>query len=463
MNSQQQLSTATADGMSSFSLQPSVGQPLGGGSNGHSFGTTLPGGNTKDQTQTNGMMGLTGTNNGSKAPGSAMGGTAGGGNSFTSSTHQDFLSAQARERGRMLQVLQQQQQQQQRQLSMARGLPVLQSIAGHDTRTPGAGTSTQRFMVDDFAGAGALLSRPEQEFLLARSGYPNITAAGLSSFSNSTDAMDLSHPGKLADFLLAKQAVALNGALMLPKVTRLPCQARGMKADHNSTTAFFEIADDARHGQHLLCSHPACRSAGVKFRYCLYCKKPVTKQNFRSRHLHADLDPNHNGKMGKLVRKRSNEKHNDEDDDGSASEEPATKQAKMEQGPSSPTQSRHKLWESLLTNRPEGLDTMNVWIGSVLSASDPQNPLPVDDEDRAAGSSESSRKDRWNALLKQRMTSGVNDVDATKWLTEVLRVSAEPENEKQEKNDEKSKELEPEKESGEDIDEGSVKDDEDDE
>lgn len=27
----------------------------------------------------------------------------------------------------------------------------------------------------------------------------------------------------------------------------------------------------------------------MKFRYCLYCKKPVTKQNFRSRHLHADV------------------------------------------------------------------------------------------------------------------------------------------------------------------------------
>lgn len=28
----------------------------------------------------------------------------------------------------------------------------------------------------------------------------------------------------------------------------------------------------------------------MKFRYCLFCKKPVTKQNFRSRHLHADME-----------------------------------------------------------------------------------------------------------------------------------------------------------------------------
>jgi hypothetical protein len=137
----------------------------------------------------------------------------------------------------MLQVLQQQQQHQQRQLSVAtvHGLPVFQSMAGHhDIRTPGAGTTAQRFMVDDFAGAGALLSRPEQEFLLAR-GFPNMALPGMSAFPSPADAMDLSHTSKLADFLLAKQAAALSSAQLLPKMTRLPCQARGMKADHNGT------------------------------------------------------------------------------------------------------------------------------------------------------------------------------------------------------------------------------------
>ena len=41
----------------------------------------------------------------------------------------------------------------------------------------------------------------------------------------------------------------------------------------------------------------------MKFRYCAYCKKPVTKQNFRSRHLHANLDPNN--------KKKKNEKESD--------------------------------------------------------------------------------------------------------------------------------------------------------
>jgi hypothetical protein len=101
----------------------------------------------------------------------------------------------------------------------------------------------------------ALLSRPEQEFFLSR--YPSVATGHhhpLGSFAtaaghhNHAGMADLDHPGKLADLLLAKQAVVLNGTavgnvvggggtprVMLQSVTRLPCQARGMKADHNSS------------------------------------------------------------------------------------------------------------------------------------------------------------------------------------------------------------------------------------
>lgn len=72
-------------------------------------------------------------------------------------------------------------------------------------------------------------------------------------------------------------------------------------------SAYFDIPENARHGQHLLCTHPTCRAAGVKFRYCFYCKKAVTKQNFRSRHLHADLDSsNQKGKKSE-GKERKNE------------------------------------------------------------------------------------------------------------------------------------------------------------
>lgn len=123
-----------------------------------------------------------------------------------------------------------------------------------------------------------------------------------------------------SDMLMAKQAAAAflqSAQARVPRTTRLPCGARGMKADHNSSTAYFDVPEDARHGQHLLCSHSVCRSAGVKFRFCFYCRKPVTKQNFRSRHLHANLDPNNKKEPDKKKKKsmtklRTKEKTNGE-------------------------------------------------------------------------------------------------------------------------------------------------------
>ena len=71
------------------------------------------------------------------------------------------------------------------------------------------------------------------------------------------------------------------------KKKRVPCRARGMPMAHNFKTAYFNIPDNIQHGDELECSFPACRSAGAKFRYCLYCKIPVAKRNFRNRHKHG--------------------------------------------------------------------------------------------------------------------------------------------------------------------------------
>mmetsp|Transcript_2731 Transcript_2731/g.6288 ORF Transcript_2731/g.6288 Transcript_2731/m.6288 type:complete len:894 (-) Transcript_2731:257-2938(-) len=69
--------------------------------------------------------------------------------------------------------------------------------------------------------------------------------------------------------------------------TVVPCRARGMPVDHNFKTAYFVVPEGIEHGDELLCSYPACRAAGCKFRYCLYCKVPVAKRNFRNRHRHG--------------------------------------------------------------------------------------------------------------------------------------------------------------------------------
>ncbi|KAL7539715.1 hypothetical protein ACHAXR_009529 [Thalassiosira sp. AJA248-18] len=78
---------------------------------------------------------------------------------------------------------------------------------------------------------------------------------------------------------------------------RVPCRARGMPMAHNFKTAYFIIPPTIEHGDELLCSFPSCRSAGAKFRYCLHCKVPVAKRNFRNRHKH--------GNMGGLDKKKS--------------------------------------------------------------------------------------------------------------------------------------------------------------
>lgn len=50
------------------------------------------------------------------------------------------------------------------------------------------------------------------------------------------------------------------------------------------------ISGKVKHGEQLVCSYPACRNGGVKFRYCSTCKIPVAKRNFRNRHNHKETD-----------------------------------------------------------------------------------------------------------------------------------------------------------------------------
>jgi hypothetical protein len=54
-------------------------------------------------------------------------------------------------------------------------------------------------------------------------------------------------------------------------------------------TAHFQIPKDVKHGQELFCSYAACRDGGVKFCYCMHCRIPVAKRNFRIRHHHCDM------------------------------------------------------------------------------------------------------------------------------------------------------------------------------
>lgn len=41
-----------------------------------------------------------------------------------------------------------------------------------------------------------------------------------------------------------------------------------------------------RHGEGLICSHKDCQRRGIRFLYCYYCREPVAKANFSTRHKH---------------------------------------------------------------------------------------------------------------------------------------------------------------------------------
>jgi hypothetical protein len=50
------------------------------------------------------------------------------------------------------------------------------------------------------------------------------------------------------------------------KVTIVSCPARGMPLDHDTSSAYFKIPDDIKHGTELVCSYYGCRNAGAQVR-----------------------------------------------------------------------------------------------------------------------------------------------------------------------------------------------------
>ena len=146
------------------------------------------------------------------------------------------------------------------------------------------------------------------------------------------------------------------------KSKRVPCRARGMPMAHNYKTAYFIIPPNVAHGDELLCSFPACRSAGAKFRYCLHCKVPVAKRNFRNRHRHGAAQPGgakkENLKTPETSDDKKTEKNNKEEDGNKVTIESSHDANKVQK------------WVELLENKPEATDksAMAVWMLNLMNA-----------------------------------------------------------------------------------------------
>ena len=61
-----------------------------------------------------------------------------------------------------------------------------------------------------------------------------------------------------------------------------------MTATYLQTAHYTIQVDFTKHGSELFCSHEQCRNEGIKFLYCAYCKVPVAKKSFYSRHRHDE-------------------------------------------------------------------------------------------------------------------------------------------------------------------------------
>ena len=205
----------------------------------------------------------------------SSGGQIGAGGLFT---HQQQQENQNRMLALLKERQQQQQQQQQQQfgnsdLSSARGLP--NNNVGIDSRLVGVGVGvgvgSNAWMEGAYNntgstnGVGSLYSNEQQDLLLGSQqrynphhslqGDSSIGINNNLSFSNngglnSHHSMQQNHcitsphvtSKTFADMVLAKQAqVAFLEAAQsqLPRTTRLPCGARGMKADHNSSVSII--------------------------------------------------------------------------------------------------------------------------------------------------------------------------------------------------------------------------------
>lgn len=179
------------------------------------------------------------------------------------------------------------------------------------------------------------------------------------------------------------------------------------------------IPEDIKHGTELYCSYFACRNAGIKFRYCVYCKLPVAKRNFAKRHRHT-------GKISASDLPRDFEEGS-EGDELSSSEQGSAglKSPSPEKAVTAPSVAAAKPQNAVQWEAQELLDLLlarNVQeLQSDGSTSNGSNKSPI-----AAEMLEQliqKNQGEWDRLLMDRPRTSNDPSAMASWLLEVLRVS----------------------------------------
>jgi hypothetical protein len=191
-------------------------------------------------------------------------------------------------------------------------------------------------------------------------------------------------------------------------------------------TAYFVIPEDIKHGTELYCSYFACRNAGIKFRYCVYCKLPVAKRNFAKRHRHT-------GKISSVDLPRDLEESS-EGDELSGSEQGSVGMKSLvgekkeaadtlttavtSQAPKQPNGTQweaQELLDLLMARNVQELQPD----GSIGTNSKIKSPLNADMLDQLL----KKKQGDWDQLLLNRPRTSNDPSAMASWLLEVLRVS----------------------------------------
>ena len=176
----------------------------------------------------------------------------------------------------------------------------------------------------------------------------------------------------------------------------------------------------------------------------------MTKQNFRSRHMHADQadaakklesdqdDASKETDAGRESKKRTSYEHGDSKQTSADSitekkrkvdysTEAVTSQNKEERDVAV---KRRRTWSRLLADRPESLESMGSWLTEVIAASETADNSTSEakkDEttlldDTSSSQSGASDLGNWESLLRHRPVDN-NGGALTEWIVKIVRTS----------------------------------------
>ena len=158
------------------------------------------------------------------------------------------------------------------------------------------------------------------------------------------------------------------------------------------------ITEYTEHGAGLVCSFPACRNVGIRFRYCKLCNDAIARRSFKEHQAshYTDLESNKcnvdepDRKISAIPARNAipavaTNRFREETLVGPAGALMTSSQKRREtsrEQPQSrqqdevlPSAKRQRAWDSLLTQRPskDNEEALKVWLEKVVVVSDMQS------------------------------------------------------------------------------------------